>query len=581
MIDEIKSFFRGDVENSDEVLEKYSHDASIFVVKPSIVLFPKDSRDISELVKWVNNKNARLENGEKINITMRAAGTCMSGGPLGRSLVLDTTRYMNKIFSIEKMESFEFTPSFPGAKNKVKVTGFAKVEPGVFYRDFEPLAKEKGLLLPCYTASKSLNALGGMVGNNSGGELTLLYGKTEDYVSEMKVILRDGEEYIIKPIKRRELYKKISENTVEGEIYKKMFELIRDNSMTIDAARPNVTKNSAGYYLWNVLKKNDKDEMEDVFDLTKLIVGSQGTLCIVTEITFYLVDAIEKSKLLVVFLKDFNKVGEVVDALLETGPISIESYDDKTFWLAVRFFKDFVKNKGFWSTLKFGLEFLPEVLMTIVGGVPKLIILSEYAGHDEKEIDEKGRKAKERMKSFKIKMRLTKNSKEAEKYWQMRRDSFALLRKHVGGKKTAPFIDDVIVRSEHLHDFLPKINKMVSEYKNLIYTIAGHAENGNFHIIPLVDPSDPKLKDTIMELSKRVYELVISYGGSITAEHNDGIVRTPYLPMMYSHEVIELFEETKKIFDKDDIFNPHKKVNPDMSFFVSNLMLPKEKAHGS
>lgn len=581
MVEEIKKFWKGDIEDSPETLEKYSHDASIFTVRPQLVLFPKDSKDISNLVKWVNEKNAKDNAVSKINITMRAAGTCMSGGPLGESLVLDTTRYMNKVISIEKLSSAKkLKPSFPGAKSEIELTGFAKVEPGVFYRDFEVLAKEKELMLPCYTASKSINALGGMVGNNSGGELTLIYGKTEDYTSELKVILRDGNEYTIKPLTRRELYNKIAEQTVEGEIYKKIFDIIKNNETTIAHARPNVTKNSSGYYLWNVLKRG-KTESEDIFDLTKLIVGSQGTLCIVTEITFYLVDTIKKSKLLVLFIKDFKNIGNIVDKLLETGPISIESYDDKTFWLAVRFFKDFVKNKGFFPTLKFGLEFIPEVLMMIVGGVPKLVILSEYAGEDEGEIDLKAKNAKSKMAGFDIRMRVTKSSKEAEKYWTMRRDSFALLRKHVAHKKTAPFIDDVIVRSEYLSEFLPKLNKMIAEYPNLTYTIAGHAENGNFHIIPLVDPKDPKIKQTIIELSKRVYDLVLSYRGSISAEHNDGIVRTPFLPTMYNDSVIELFEETKAAFDKDNIFNPGKKVGGTMSYFESHMSFGKANNHSS
>lgn len=579
MIEEIKSFFRGDIETGNEMLEKYSHDASIFVVRPKVVLFPKDSKDISLLVKWVNEKNSRLEDGKKWNITMRAAGTCMSGGPLGESIVLDTTRYMNNIFSIERSTPFKIKPLFPSSK-EVTVTGYARVQPGVFYRDFEEEALKMGLLLPCYTASKSINALGGMVGNNSGGELTLVYGKTEDYACELKVILRDGNEYEVKPITRRDLYKKITEQTVEGEIYKNIFNLIKENDMTIQAARPNVSKNSAGYYLWNIMKKAD-DEMDDVFDLTKLIVGSQGTLCIVTEIKFYLVDSIKKSKLLVVFLKDFKNVGTVVDRLLETGPISIESYDDKTFWLAVRFFKDFVKTKGFWATIKFGLEFIPEVLMTIVGGVPRLIVLSQYSGSSEEEIDKKAEEAKDKLKDLGIRMRVTKSEKESEKYWQMRRDSFALLRKHVSGKKTAPFIDDVIVRPEFLSDFLPKINAMVSKYKNLVYTIAGHAENGNFHIIPLVDPKDPKLKETIEKLSKEVYELVASYGGSITAEHNDGIVRTPYLSYMFHKDVLDLFKGVKDIFDKENIFNPGKKVGGSMDYMLSHIYVEKEKEHSS
>lgn len=569
MKEEIKKFFKGDIEDADGVLETYSHDASLFEIKPTMVLFPKDSADIQNLVKWVNeNKNIY----PNLSITVRSAGTCMSGGPLNTSLIIDCMRYMGGVRNVNHVTSYPMVPKFPGSK-PVTITGEAVVLPGTYYRDFEKETLEKGLLLPCYTASKSINALGGMVGNNSAGELTLRYGKTEDYVKELKVIFADGDEYIVKPLTRRELYAKIALLTFEGSVYKELFNLIQDNETIIKAARPNVTKNSAGYTLWNVFTRG-ATEADDIFDLTQLFVGSQGTLGIVTEITFKLVDKLPKSKLLVVFMKNFDRLGEVTRTLLETGPISIESYDDKTFWLAVRFFRDFVKTKGFFATLAFGFAFLPEVFMTIKGGVPKLILLVQYAGTSEQEIDRQAQDAYKKIKPFGLRMRVTRSEGEAEKYWTMRRDSFALLRKHVAGKRTAPFIDDVIVRSEFLSEFLPKLNALVAQYPNLTYTIAGHAENGNFHIIPLVDPNDPKLLDTVLTLSEKVYDLVLSFGGSIDAEHNDGIIRTPFLRQMYGDFVYGLFEKTKKIFDPNLVFNPKKKVGATKDDIGTYLIQP-------
>src|SRR3989344_3452589 len=160
---EIQKFFRGDVEDDAETLLKYSHDASLLEVRPKIVLFPKDSEDVKNLVKCIN------ENKEKypdLSITARCAGTDMSGGAIGESIILDFTRYMNKLISF--------------VDNKITV------QPGMFYRDFEKLTLEKGFILPCFTASKTINAMGGMFGNNSAGERTLKYGKTEDYILETK-----------------------------------------------------------------------------------------------------------------------------------------------------------------------------------------------------------------------------------------------------------------------------------------------------------------------------------------------------------------------------------------------------------
>ena len=173
---------------------------------------------------------------------------------------------------------------------------------------------------------------------------------------------------------------------------------------------------------------------------------------------------------------------------------------------------------------------------------------------------------------FEIKTRITTSEKDAQKYWLIRRESFNLLRKHVKGKKTAPFIDDLIVRPEYLPEFLPKLNAILDQYKNyMTYTIAGHPGDGNFHIIPLMDLSDSKSKQIIPELSEKVYDLVLDYHGSITAEHNDGLIRTPYLEKMYGPEVYKLFEKTKQIFDPKNIFNPHKKVGGNMEYAMQHI----------
>lgn len=560
--DEIKKFFKGDIEDSDESLTKYSRDASLLEVRPELIVFPKDSSDLKELVKWVNENKNRYPN---LALTPRSAGTCMSGGAIGESIIIDFTRYMNKIEKIDRVTSFYITPKYPGA-HEVEISGEAIVEPGCYYRDFEPETLKKGLLLPCYTASKSLNAIGGMVGNNSAGEKTLNYGKTEDYIKELNVVFADGREYIVRPLNKKELYAKIAQGDFESEIYKNIFALINENKEIIKNAKPNVSKNSAGYYLWNVW-----DEKKEIFDLSKLIVGSQGTLGIVTKITLHLVATKKTSKLVVIFMKDIKRLGEVVDKILPHHPESLESYDDATMKLAIRFFPDFLKKKGFWGMVKFMWSFWPEVFMMTTFGMPKLILLVEFAGENEKEIDKNAKALLPDLKEFPFKVRTTTSQAESEKYWDIRRESFALLRKHVKDKHTAPFIDDIIVLPQFLPEFLPKLNAILSQYP-ITYTIAGHAGNGNFHIIPLMDFSDPKTSEIILDLSEKVYELVLTYKGSTTAEHNDGIIRSPFLAKMFGVKVFELFEKTKKLFDPQNIFNPGKKIGATKEYIKNHII---------
>ena len=535
MKEEILKFFKGDAEDDEKTLVKYSHDASLLEVRPELVLFPLDSLDVQNLVKWVSENKIRYPD---LGITARCAGTDMSGGAIGESIILDFTKYMNKLIE------FSPSPSQGGSRGEVNLSSIT-VQPGMLYRDFEKITLAKGLILPCFTASKSINAMGGMYGNNSAGERTLKYGKMEDYILEAKVVFADGAERVVKPITLNEIPGK-------EDNYKKLYALIKKNEQEISLAKPKVHKNSAGYYVWNVIKDN-------IFDLNKLLVGSQGTLGIATELTIKLIPENKHSKLVVIFMNDLAPLGRLVDEILTSQPETLETYDDKTMKLAVKFFPDFLKNKGFIRMVKFMFSFLPEFFMMVAGGIPKLIILAEFAGETEKIVDAKCAKLIDKISNFKLNVHTTKSETEAGKYWDIRRESFALLRKHVKDMRTAPFIDDIIVRPEFLPKFLPELNEILSKYK-LVYTIAGHAGDGNFHVIPLMDFKRPDTAKIILELGEKVYDLVIRYHGSITAEHNDGLIRTPYLRKMYGARVMQIFTEIKNVFDPKNIFNPGKKI---------------------
>lgn len=540
-----KELISGDITTADADRVRYSRDASIFEVKPEVVVFPKDSEDIKRLVEWVGKNKAGQPN---LSLTARSAGTDMSGGPLNDSIILDFTRYFGHILEVEFNR--------PDLLNRSGLlAGYAVTEPGVFYRDFEKETLAKGLLLPSYPASRDLCAMGGIVANNSGGEKSLAYGKTEKYVEELNVVLSDGNEYVFGALTPEQLEAKKSQQDFEGQVYREMHALIESNYDLIQKAKPDVSKNSAGYYLWNVYNKST-----GTFNLNKLFVGSQGTLGLITKIKFNLIKPKKYSKLLVIFLNDFAPLGDLVNEVMKFKPESFETYDDQTLKLAVRFLPALIKKmKG--SALSLFFKFLPEAGMVVTGGLPKLVLLAEFTADNESEVDDKLSKAREVVESkFQVKTHITKDAEESEKYWTIRRESFALLRKHVGNEHTAPFVDDVIVHVDQLPAFIPKLNELVSQYKGLTYTINGHAGDANFHIIPLMDFHDEANRQAIPELSDKVYDLVISLHGSITAEHNDGLIRTPYLEKMYGPQITELFRQTKQIFDPQNIFNPRKKV---------------------
>ena len=554
--EDLKKLIKGDVDDSAEMLTSHSRDASLFDVRPELVVFPKDADDVVSVVKYVA---AHKQDDPTLAITPRAAGTCMSGGSLTSSISLDSMKYLNALGEVREVSDHAYLPHFPGA-HPVTISGEVHVEPGVFYRDLEPKTLEKDLILPCFTASKSLNAMGGMIGNNSGGELSLKFGKTEDYLKDVEFVFADGTKEVVKEVPRREADLRASRGDFVGSIYRDTLALLDKNRDLIEAHRPKVSKNSSGYNLWNVLRK-DANTGEDTVDLTQLIVGAQGTLGIATGATIKLVKVEKESALLVAFLTDLDPLADIVQEMLAANPDTVESYDDKTIQLAVRFWRGFIKEQGFFGAIKLGLQFMPEFGMMLTGGIPKLVVLVECTGSDKQEVLARLTLLQKRLEKWSgvLKTRLVTTAAGAEKYWLIRRDSFNLLRSHFQGKRTAPFIDDIIVPPATLPQFLPAIRKILDAHK-LVYSIAGHAGNGNFHIIPLIDADATLAKDMILEVSEEVYSLVIRLGGSITAEHNDGIIRTPYLTDLYGPEITALFAELKHIWDPQNIFNPGKKV---------------------
>lgn len=544
IIKDLQAFIKGDVTNNEEDRERVARDTSLFYVKPEIVVYPKHAVDISTLLEYVSKKKAE---GIDIAVSMRAAGTCMTGGPLSYSIVVDTTKYMNHVSNVTARS--------------------ATAEPGVYYRNFEIETLKEGWIMPSYPASRELAAIGGIVSNNSGGEKTLTYGKTEDYVESLDVVYANGKRDVLHAFSGEDLTNKLSEDSEGGRIHKEMFALINDNHETIMKAKPTVSKNSSGYYLWNVY-----DKETNIFDLSKLVVGSQGTLAAVTSVTFTGVTPKTHSRMIVMFVPSTVHLGEIVVRMLNHKPETLESYDDNTFKIAIKFFKDIALRMG-GNMFTLGFQFLPEFWMVLTGGVPKIILMAEFAADSEEEVEKQVQDAYLDMKSFNLPIKRTKSAGESKKYWTFRRESFNLLRKRLQGMRTAPTIDDLVVHPLDLPEFLPKLEMIFKkeEYKDLIYTVAGHMGDANFHIIPLIDIHKGGVVDTLHKLMDEVYGLVFEYRGSMSGEHNDGLLRTAYLPKMYSPEIMALFEKTKTIFDPNNILNPGKKVFGNKDFAWSHI----------
>ncbi len=536
----LKQNFKGEITTDEATLTKFSRDASIFEIQPTAVVSPQDAADVGTLVKYVQANKAEYP---ELSLTPRAGGTDMTGGSINDSIVINV-EHLNQINNLT---------------NQSVETG-----PGVFFRDLEPKLLAKNVIMPAYPVSKAWCATGGMVGNNAGGEKTFKFGQIKNYVAELDVVLADGNTYHIKPLSSSELEQKIAKHDFEGQLYKQVYELIRNNFQKIQKAKPTTSKNSAGYFLWDVWDNN-------TFDLSKLFVGSQGTLGVITNIKWKLVPVERGRQLIVFYLHDLKLLGEIINHVNELKPESFEVFDDQTFRLAIKYWPEMLSRmKG--SKLKLLRQFLPDMWSFMTGGLPKLVLLAEFTAPTQEQAVATANQAAQNLKEhFNLSVKICRTFEQAQKYWTFRRESYNLLRQHNARKISAPFIEDIAVHPDQLPSFIPKLNKIIKRYPDFISTLAGHAGDANFHIIPLIDLSTEEHRRQVVEMSNAVFNLVKEYDGTITAEHNDGLVRGPFLEHMYGAEIFELFKQVKQIFDPQNIFNPHKKTDADMKYYTEHL----------
>lgn len=541
LLRELKKIFKGEIATDSRTRTMYSHDASIYEMVPEAVLAPKDSKDIQDLVAFVATHKKAYP---ALSITPRSAGTCMSGGAIGNSLLLDMTKHFTTIHEVtsEKLH----------------------VQPGVYVRNIDPLLQQKHAIIGSTPASRNICTVGGMVGNNSGGEQSLRYGNVENAVRELKVVFADGKEYTVRPLNRRELEKMIKKNTFEGRLYKQVFELIEADYDAIHNARPHVNKNSMGYNLWSTW-----DRETGIFDMTRLITGSQGTLGIITDITFRLLPRLPHNGLLVLYLSNAKQLGDIIATVMRHNPATFEGFDDITFELGMKHFNLFRQQLGAAEWLKQQVA-LASSVAKFRGHLPNMVLMVEFEGKTIEEVEQKIASLQQSLGGYKLKMEIAGDEQQSSRFWQIRRASLSLLRERVHGKYASPFIDDLTVQPKYLSEFLPALRKIIRKY-NLPATIAGHFGDGNFHIIPLMDIEHHAAQAKLEPCMRDIIPLVLKYGGTLAGEHNDGMVRGPWLPAVFGDEIYQLFRRTKDIFDPLNIFNPHKKTDASWDFSMEHI----------
>lgn len=534
--------FRGGVSTDKKILEKYSTDESIFSIRPQVVIQPKTAHDIEIATRVIARETKRFDS---LSLTPRAAGTGLSGGALSDSVILDVCTHLTKIDEV--------------IVTKDKIT--FSCEPGAMWRDVEKKLKRHDAYLPPYTSSKDICSIGGSIANNAAGPDSLRYGHCADWVESLEVVLKDGHTYTIAPLTFKQYQALIKQKHEYARIVREVFSLIAENEKEIVKNKPKTPKNTAGYSLWHVCPQGVAafKKGKGTFDITRLISGSQGTIGIVTKITMRALPIQHHTTLFAVPIFDLSEAPKVVNAALKYNPINVEFFDGLSYDLALKnpdFFKRYMTGLDYYRVMlqmystyhiRYGRK-IPEftLLITLDEETTKQHVIKDIA---------------RAISTPKTKARVVTNKIEAEMLWQVRRASFTLSKFQDPTKRPAAFLEDMTVPPENLSKFFAEVKRLLKEF-NVIAAVHGHGGNGHFHFYPLLDFTNKTTPALVEKMAEKFYDTAIKFGGNICGEHNDGIIHTPYLHLMFSKKMLELFKELEHIFDPDDIFNPGKKVNP-------------------
>ena len=506
----------GEVMTSADARKYFSTDASVFSLTPAIVLYPRNENDVRKAARFTWQL---AERGRVIPMTARGSGTDQSGAALGEGIILAFPAHMNRIIEFD-------------GKN-----GNISVEPGINYGKLQQALHTHNRFLPPFPASYEYCTLGGAIANNASGEKTVKYGDTRTYVKSLRVVLANGEVIETRRLSKRELSKKLGLANFEGEVYRALDALFEEKHHLIDKLPLNTTKNSAGYALDKVRRKDGS------FDLTPLFVGSQGTLGMVTEATLATEPHNPHTTLIAAMFDDLQLADQVIQEIRkETDlPSAMELVDE--------------------HLLAFVNQHNPNLLSGIIEmPLPKIVLLIEFDNLSDRIQKRLAKKTMKLLKRYQVNAQMETDPAKKEELWKIRHSAATLITHNEGNERSVPIVEDGIVPVERLGEYIKKVYDLF-EKNNLKPAIWGHAGDANLHMQPFLDLSQVGGRQKVFKLMNEYYNMVIDMGGSTTGEHGDGRLRGPFLTKLYGEDTYTLFQKVKQIFDPYGTLNPGVKID--------------------
>jgi FAD/FMN-containing dehydrogenase len=505
----LQEHLMGEVTVSADARRHFAHDASVLELAPAIIVYPRNENDVRKAIRF---SWQLAERGSILPLTARGGGSDTTGAAIGRGIIMVFPAHMNRILSLDP--------------KKATVT----IEPGITYDKLQQTLFTHGLFLPPYPASGAYASLGGGLANNAVGEKSVKYGSMGDYVESLQVVLANGELIETRPLSKKELNRKMGLSSLEGEIYRSLDALLEENHELINKHSSIRTRhNSAGYNL-SAVKKNG------TFNLTPLIIGSEGTLGVITEATLRLKPYYPATSLALVSLEKLEDLAEVLPKVLALKPSICEM----------------INRDALQSVSAINPRHLSSALDEDDNEIHLLV---EFDGPK----DAAQKKCIKSLKRIADKaggnLQIAETDEDKDLLWKIRQSIATTLVGGRGPAKAVPIVEDVSVPVERLAGFLREATG-IYRLAGLKPAAWGHTGSGVVRMQPILDLSQLGDRQRLFKISDAVYSLAISLGGSTSAGSGDGRMKAPYLKRLYGPELYAVMMQVKKIFDPHGILNP-------------------------
>ena len=485
----------------------YATDASMYQMEPVGVVLPRSADDVEAAVRTARQHG--------VPILPRGGGTGLAGQTTNHALVLDFSKYMHEVLELQPEERW------------------ARVQPGIVNNHLTAAVRAHGLMYAPDPVTSARATVGGGIGNNSCGAHSVIYGKTLDHVLEVDVVLSDGSRARFDPAAGQELERRMALESLEGALYREVRRIAHANRDEIERRFPKILRRVSGYNL-------DDFAADAPMNLTRMVGASEGTLAVVTEARVNLVPAPKMRGTAAVHFRGLVESMEATVAILEHGPSAVEMIGEMII-------RNCRINPGY------------RHLLDWVQGDPQSLVFVEFYGDSPAELDAKldALKADLERRNLGYAVVTTSDPARQRHIWALREAGLGLSMAIKGDAKPLPYVEDTAVSPERLPEYVARFEEIVRAHDTEA-AYYGHASTGCLHIRPIVNVKTAEGLDKMESIASQVADLVREFGGSLSGEHGDGIVRGAFMERMYGPDLYQAFKEVKQAFDPDGLMNPGK-----------------------